>query len=66
MDIDLNIENYDLNDLLQLFKIDFDFVAEDLKRVKKTVMQTHPDKSGLDKKYFLFFSAAYKIIYSIA
>ena len=65
MDIDLNIENYDLNDLLQLFKIDFDFVAEDLKRVKKNVMQTHPDKSGLDKKYFLFFSAAYKIIYSI-
>jgi hypothetical protein len=28
-------------------------------------MQTHPDKSGLDKKYFLFFSSAYKIIFSI-
>jgi hypothetical protein len=65
MDIDLNIENYDLNELLQLFKLDFDFIADDLKRVKKTVMQTHPDKSGLDKKYFLFFSAAYKIIFSI-
>ena len=65
MDIDLNIENYDLTDLLQLFKLDFDFVQEDLKKVKKTVMQTHPDKSGLDKKYFLFFSAAYKIIFSI-
>ena len=65
MDIDLNIENYDLNDLLQLFKLDFDFAAEDLKRVKKTVMQTHPDKSGLDKKYFLFFTSAYKIIFSI-
>ena len=65
MDIDLNIENYDLNDLLQLFKLDFDFAAEDLKKVKKTVMQTHPDKSGLDKKYFLFFTSAYKIIFSI-
>jgi hypothetical protein len=65
MDIDLNIENYDLNDLLQLFKLDFDFAPEDLKRVKKTVMQTHPDKSGLDKKYFLFFTSAYKIIFSI-
>lgn len=65
MDIDLNIENYDLNDLLELFKLDFDFEADDLKRVKKTVMQTHPDKSGLDKKYFLFFTSAYKIIFSI-
>jgi hypothetical protein len=26
---------------------------------------THPDKSNLSKEYFLFFSAAYKIIYSI-
>jgi len=64
-DIDLNIENYDLADLLALFKLDFDFNADDLKRVKKMVMQTHPDKSGLDKTYFLFFSAAYKIIFSI-
>lgn len=63
--IDLNIENYELNDLLSLFKLGFDFDADDLKRVKKTVMQTHPDKSGLDKKYFLFFSAAYKIVFSI-
>jgi hypothetical protein len=63
--IDLNIENYELNDLLSLFKIGFEFDADDLKRVKKTVMQTHPDKSGLDKKYFLFFSAAYKIVFSI-
>jgi hypothetical protein len=63
--IDLNIENYELADLLALFKLDFEFDADDLKRVKKTVMQTHPDKSSLDKTYFLFFSAAYKIIFSI-
>ena len=63
--IDLNLENYDLNDLLALFKLEFDFNEDDLKRVKKTVMQTHPDKSQLDKKYFLFFSSAYKIIFSI-
>ena len=25
----------------------------------------HPDKSGLDKEYFLFFSKAYKIIYNL-
>jgi hypothetical protein len=63
--IDLNIENYELNDLLALFKLDFEFNADDLKRVKKMVMRTHPDKSALDKTYFLFFSAAYKIIFSI-
>ena len=63
--IDLNIENYELADLLALFKLDFEFNADDLKRVKKMVMQTHPDKSALDKTYFLFFSAAYKIIFSV-
>lgn len=64
-DIDLDIENYELTDLLNLFKLDFDFTSDDLKQAKKSVMQSHPDKSGLDKKYFLFFSSAYKIIYSI-
>ena len=63
--IDLNIENYELTDLLNLFKLDYEFTADDLKRVKKMVVQTHPDKSALDKKYFLFFTAAYKIIFSI-
>ncbi len=64
-DIDLNLENYELTDLLNLFKLDYEFTADDLKRVKKMVVQTHPDKSALDKKYFLFFTAAYKIIFSI-
>ena len=26
---------------------------------------THPDKSGLDKEYFLFFSSAYRLVYKI-
>jgi len=64
-DLDLNLENYDLNDLLNLFKLDFNFGVDDLKQVKKMVLKSHPDKSKLDKKYFLFFTSAYKIIYSI-
>uniref|UniRef100_A0A6C0CQV0 J domain-containing protein n=1 Tax=viral metagenome TaxID=1070528 RepID=A0A6C0CQV0_9ZZZZ len=64
-EIDLNIDNYSLNDLLELFKIPFDFEEEDLKRVKKTVLMTHPDKSNLDKEVFLFFCKAYKLIYSV-
>jgi hypothetical protein len=66
MDMDLNLENYELSDLLNLFKLDYDFNESDLKKVKKTVLQTHPDKSPqLDKEYFLFFSEAYKVICSV-
>ncbi len=65
MDIDLNIDNYELDDILNLFKIDYDFNHDDLKRIKKYVLQTHPDKSKLSKEYFLFFTKAYKIIYAI-
>jgi len=37
-----------------------------LKRVKKTVLQTHPDKApDLPKDYFLFFSEAYKMLYAV-
>ena len=34
MNIDLNIDNYDLNDLLNLFKINYNFYEEDLKMFK--------------------------------
>ena len=63
--VELDIEKYDLVDLLNLFKLDYDFDKEDLKQAKKIALMTHPDKSGLDKKYFLFFSAAYKAVYEI-
>lgn len=63
--LDLNIENYNLNDLLNLFKLKNNFTEEDLKNAKKIVLKTHPDKSKLDKKYFLFFSSAYKIVFQI-
>jgi hypothetical protein len=36
-----------------------------LKKAKKQVLSSHPDKSGLDKSYFLFFSSAYKILFNI-
>jgi hypothetical protein len=63
--MDLNIHNYDLNDLLNLFKLPFHFNESDLKEAKKIVLKTHPDKSGLDKEYFLFFSQAYKYLLKI-
>lgn len=64
-DIDLNIDNYNLDDLLGLFKLGYNFTENDMKQAKRIVLKTHPDKSKMDKKYFLFFSKAYKVLYSI-
>ena len=63
--LELNIENYNLNDLLTLFKIKGSLTEENLKNAKKIVLKTHPDISKMDKKYFLFFSSAYKILFQI-
>lgn len=63
--IDLDINNYNLDDILNLFKIGHDFTEEDLKKAKKIVLKTHPDKSGLKPNIFLFYSKAYKILFSI-
>jgi hypothetical protein len=63
--VDLNIDNYELYDILHLFKIPADFNETDLKRAKQIVLKTHPDKSKLSPEYFRFYSKAYKILYNI-
>ena len=65
MDIDLDIDNYELEDILKLFHLDYNFGNEELKQAKKIALRTHPDKSGLANEYFIFFSKAYNIIYKI-
>ena len=65
VEFDLNIDNYNLTDLLKLFNLDYNFSEDELKKAKKMVMVLHPDKSGMSKDYFLFFSAAYKVVYSV-
>ena len=64
-DLDLDLDHYELNDILALFNLKYNFTETDLKNAKKIALMTHPDKSNLDKKYFLFFTSAYKLIYSI-
>jgi hypothetical protein len=61
-EIDLNIDNYELSDLLKLFKLDIDFDVNDLKGVKRKVVKLHPDKSGLPNEYFIFFRNVYDIL----
>jgi len=65
MEIDLNLDNYDLSDLLKLFKLNYNFNITDLKNAKKLVIQVHPDKSGLNKEVFLFYSKAFRVIKNI-
>ena len=45
--LDLNIDNYSLDDILKLFKLSHSFTEEDIKKTKKIVLMTHPDKSGI-------------------
>jgi len=63
--MDLNIDHYSLEDLLDLFKLPKDFTESDLKDARKRVVAVHPDKSGLDKEYFLFFHKAYSLLSSV-
>jgi hypothetical protein len=58
----LNIHMYKLNEILDLFGLSYDISIEDLKRAKKIVLMTHPDKSKLSAEYFLFYKKAFDII----
>ena len=53
---------YSLDELLELFGLNYDLTIQDLKQAKKKVVAVHPDKSKLDSKYFLFYKKAYEII----
>jgi len=58
----LNIHMYSLTEILGLFDLKYDISVEDLKRAKKKVLMTHPDKSGLAADYFLFYKKAFDIV----
>ena len=64
--LDLELDHYSLDDIYHLFNISENKLTEDtLKGAKQIVLKMHPDKSQLDSKYFLFFSKAYKRLFSI-
>jgi hypothetical protein len=58
----LNINTYSLSDIFELFQLSYNISISDLKRAKKTVLMTHPDKSGLSPEYFLFYKKAFDIV----
>lgn len=58
----LNLDEYNLEDIMDLFGLDHGFTETDLRNAKKVIMKVHPDKSHLDKQFFIFFSKAYNIL----
>ena len=58
----LDIAMYSFKDLLELFNLSYDISIEELKRAKKVVLMTHPDKSKLPPEYFLFYKTAFEHI----
>lgn len=64
--LDLNIDSYSREELFKLFGLNnMSLTEEIMKECKKTVLKTHPDKSRLDEKYFIFFGKAYKKLLGI-
>jgi len=61
---DLNIENYSLEDILKLFKLNANYDKHDLLNVKKVLLKYHPDKTsaGLSPDYFIFLKSAYDML----
>jgi hypothetical protein len=63
-ELDFDLSNYTLDDLYKLFKLPLHVPlnAETLKRARRILVFTHPDKSGLPPHYFNFFTKAYGIL----
>jgi len=61
----LDISSYTLDEVLQLFDLDYNLTEEKMKHAKHKVLMIHPDKSKLDTKYFIFYKKAYDIVLNI-
>lgn len=64
--VDLNIDNYNLDEILALFELSHEFKFEDLKQAFiNYVAPLHPDKSGLSSDYFIFYRKAYGVLINL-
>ena len=58
----LDLASYSFDEILQMFDLSYTMTIEDLKRAKRKVLMSHPDKSGLPPDYFLFYKRAFEIV----
>lgn len=65
MNFDLNINNYNFNEILQLFDLNVgtEISVENLRTAKSKVLSMHPDKSKLSSEYFIFYKRAFEFIF---
>jgi hypothetical protein len=65
---DLDIDNYNSQDLFRLFGLKQEVELTDalMKECRKIVLKTHPDKARIDGRYFVFFMKAYNRLKMIA
>jgi hypothetical protein len=61
----LDVNMYSLTELLGLFDLTYDLDIEGIKRAKKKVLMTHPDKSKLPPEYFLFYKRAFEMVHGL-
>jgi len=58
----LDISKYNFDEILELFDLTYDMKINDVKRAKRKVLMSHPDKSGLEPQYFLFYKKAFDFV----
>jgi hypothetical protein len=65
---DFNIDNYTIQDIYALFKLDMKVPlnTDQLRKAKQVLVKVHPDKSKLPREYFVFFNKAYTVLTQIS
>ena len=58
----LDLASYSFDEILQMFDLTYNMTLEDLKRAKRKVLMSHPDKSNLPPDYFLFYKRAFELV----
>jgi hypothetical protein len=58
----LDLASYSFDEILQMFDLSYNMTLEDLKRAKRKVLMSHPDKSNLPPDYFLFYKRAFELV----
>jgi hypothetical protein len=62
---ELDISSYTLDEIMDLFQLDYNMTMHDLKQTKQKVLMLHPDKSKLPAEYFLFYKKAFEYVVEI-
>jgi len=58
----LDLASYSFDEILQMFDVSYNMSIDDLKRAKRKVLMSHPDKSNLPPDYFIFYKRAFELI----